>query len=76
MGERGRKEGNSEVGGDGVTMGMATFFFGNFITSQLARENRGLDHLWTESRRNFNIMKGELKTPGLGRFAKGGTKGI
>ena len=72
MRERGRREENSEVGRDGVSMGMATFFFKEtFIASQLARENRGPDHLWTESRRKFNIMKGELKTPGPGRLAEG-----
>jgi len=67
--EKGGKFGGGKgwsVDGDGYV-----FFKETFIASQLARENRGPDHLWTESRRKFNIMKGELKTPGPGRLAEG-----
>lgn len=40
-----------------MELSMGTSFLGTFIASQLARENRGPDHLWTESRRKINYEK-------------------
>ncbi len=74
MGERERSEGNLDVGGDGRTMGMATFFFlGTFHDHlQLAGGKTGALTTSKQSQgAKFNIGKGELKTPGLGRFAEG-----